>query len=140
MSKTVTIVFSCQHCGQEIEVESSAAGMRCECPSCEGAITIPLRSPSKNEALKSPLDKFYHAMEDFQKEVTEFKGSGLDLNSAMLSGTKEHMQGTLKELIELSKQVCEEVDAKGFKLDITVGWPPTVSISFDFAHASPAEG
>lgn len=136
MTQKEPIVFSCLHCGQEIEVEASAAGMKCECPVCEGSITIPLRSSAKAESLKSPLDKFYHAMEDFQKEVTEFKGSGLDLNSAMLSGTKQHMQGTLKELIDLSKQVCEEVDAKGFKLDLTVGWPPTVSVSFDFQKPS----
>jgi hypothetical protein len=49
------------------------------------------------------------------------------------------MQGTLKELIDLSKQVCDEVDAQGFKLDLTVGWPPTVSVSFDFQRPSAQE-
>lgn len=35
------IVFNCPNCGQELEVESTAAGSQIACPSCQAAITIP---------------------------------------------------------------------------------------------------
>lgn len=35
------ISFSCEHCGQELEVDSTAAGSMVECPSCAREIQIP---------------------------------------------------------------------------------------------------
>lgn len=35
------IVFNCPNCGQELEVESTAAGSQIACPACQAAITIP---------------------------------------------------------------------------------------------------
>lgn len=40
------ISFSCEHCGQELEVDSTAAGSMVECPSCSREIRIPPQEPS----------------------------------------------------------------------------------------------
>ena len=130
-----TIIFTCRHCSQQIEVESKAVGMKCSCPACEGEITIPLRSEKQAEAHKTSMEKFYHVMEDFHQEVLEFEGSGLDLNSKLLTNTKVRVHKTLEELVDVSKQVCREMDARGFTLDMSVDWPPKVSVSFKFENA-----
>jgi DNA-directed RNA polymerase subunit RPC12/RpoP len=35
------VIFNCQHCNQELSVDSSGAGSEIECPSCGGRIVIP---------------------------------------------------------------------------------------------------
>jgi hypothetical protein len=44
------ISFTCDNCGQKLEVDESGAGMTIPCPTCEQVLTIPL----KNEEVPSP--------------------------------------------------------------------------------------
>lgn len=41
------IVFQCPHCGQELEVDSEAAGTVFPCPSCSEDIVVPSEMPSQ---------------------------------------------------------------------------------------------
>jgi len=134
VTQVSTIFFKCRHCGQPIEVEGTAVGMKCQCPACEGEITIPLRSEIQKQVETSPMEHFYQVLEDFHQELSEFEGSGLDLNSSLLSGAKARMHETLNDLIKSSKEVCRQVDAQGFRVDMSVDWPPRVSVSFDFSN------
>jgi DNA-directed RNA polymerase subunit RPC12/RpoP len=40
------ISFKCPTCGQELEVDASAAGSSIDCPSCSTVITVPMLEPA----------------------------------------------------------------------------------------------
>jgi DNA-directed RNA polymerase subunit RPC12/RpoP len=44
------IVFTCEHCKQELSVEEAAAGLEIECPSCGNRLVVP-PAPPRPEAL-----------------------------------------------------------------------------------------
>ena len=43
------IIFQCTHCGQELEVDSGAAGTVFPCPSCHNDIVVPSEVPDEEE-------------------------------------------------------------------------------------------
>lgn len=131
-----SIEFTCRNCGQEIEIERSAAGMRVDCPACGEKITVPLLTERKKETVTTPLQHLYKVLEDYHKEMNEIVASGLDLNATLLTGTKHRMQDTLGELITVAREVTHDVDAYGCRIDMSVDWPPKVSISLDFRRTS----
>jgi DNA-directed RNA polymerase subunit RPC12/RpoP len=50
------IIFECSNCGQELEVDESAAGSELQCPSCSADITVP-DSSSKTKSDESSAGK-----------------------------------------------------------------------------------
>ena len=48
------IVFHCQHCRQELEVDPGAAGEQIACPTCGSVITVPSPGPSASRGTIPP--------------------------------------------------------------------------------------
>jgi len=132
MTQGGPIEFSCRSCGQEIEIDRSAAGMRIDCPACGEKITVPLLTEKKKAEAATPFQHLHKVLEDYHREMNEIVASGLDFNATLLTGTKQRMQETLRELIEVAKEVTVDVEAHGCSIDMSVDWPPKVSMSFTF--------
>ncbi|MCS7336777.1 MAG: hypothetical protein NZ739_00850 [Verrucomicrobiae bacterium] len=58
------ILFDCPHCGQELEVDSDAAGTELNCPTCNQRLVVPsLDSPGVRVSGAAPPPPLHHARE-----------------------------------------------------------------------------
>jgi phage FluMu protein Com len=57
------LTFSCEHCKQQLAVDTSAAGTEIECPSCGRELTVPQPDPT-NIHLANPINASAAAKED----------------------------------------------------------------------------
>ena len=73
-------IFTCPHCGSELEVDDSLAGQVVECPSCRKGIVVPrsliledTASASRMEDVQDeiiPKEDFVTAIADFRRDAT----------------------------------------------------------------------
>lgn len=56
------IVFTCEHCKQELSVEEAAAGMEIECPSCGNRLVVP--APPARAEILNPISTSAAAREE----------------------------------------------------------------------------
>jgi chromosome segregation ATPase len=92
---TTDIKFHCDHCGQRIVVDSEAAGLATECPSCRTNITIPkVAAMHDREYRKAP-----------RKRENVPMGLGETRGSAPTTFDDPEIAGLRQELLEASTQI-----------------------------------
>jgi DNA-directed RNA polymerase subunit RPC12/RpoP len=117
------LIFKCQHCEQELSVDSSGAGSEIECPSCGGKIVIP--EPDKADAtqphLVNPISASAAAKEDRHFSVPQRTAAGETLIAKPLPplevSAKEGVQLRIKtfkrsDCVEVGKDHFDEVVSK----------------------------
>ena len=123
------IKFECPHCGQRIAVESDAAGLSGECPTCQNSVTIPhsVAPPAPRRKGGSLREKLAAAQSEnerlrsnatlAQAEIKSFHNERLTLRSEAASlrqraATSEARLGAMQGELDLQRQRLEATETQ----------------------------
>lgn len=112
------INFKCTHCGQDLTVDASGAGVEIECPACKNSIVVPAAAPGEgkiiNAIMSSAAAKEVHhfsvPQREKAKEVPIEKAKPTLEASAKESDKKVHVKTIRRsDCVEVGKDHFDEV-------------------------------
>src|SRR5262245_42370656 len=113
------ITFTCSHCHQELEVDSTAAGSTIECPSCQHKLVVPELDPTNIHHL-NPIATSAAAREEKHFTVPMHEGSSEVLIAKPLPTLEVAKDGDKKLRIRCIKRTeCVEVGRDNFERVVT---------------------
>ena len=133
------IKFECAHCGQKMTVDSEAAGLDAECPTCQHPVTIPqdlaLSEPRRSDgglrekiaALQSECERLGASATHAQAEIKSFHNERLTLRNeaaaqkqraiaaeeklGLLEIVRQRLEATETQLAALERELAESQTA-----------------------------
>ena len=111
------IKFECPHCGQRIAVESDAAGLSVECPTCQNPVTIPDRAAPIAPRRKDAGAQEKPASAQAQAEIKRLQNERLALRGEVASlkqraATAEARLGAMQGEVDLQRQRLEATETQ----------------------------
>jgi DNA-directed RNA polymerase subunit RPC12/RpoP len=99
------LVFNCSHCGQELSVDTGAAGLEIQCPTCGGTLTVP-KPTADNTRVLNPISSSAAAKEDKHYSVPQRETAP----QALIEKPLKPLEVTAKEGIELKVKTIRHSD------------------------------